>query len=65
MPVVYDKNSDCSENKIMKKLSSWLKEQKITEVEAVIADFTGIARGKIMPSSKLLRKKAYVCRRIF
>lgn len=41
----------------MKKLSSWLKEHKITEVEAVIADFTGIARGKIMPSSKFIAEK--------
>lgn len=41
----------------MKKLSSWLKEQKITEVEAVFADFTGIARGKIMPSSKFIAEK--------
>ena len=41
----------------MKKLSSWLKEQKITEIEAVIADFTGIARGKIMPSSKFIAEK--------
>ncbi|WP_067519926.1 glutamine synthetase family protein [Endozoicomonas ascidiicola] len=41
----------------MKKLASWLKEQKITEVEAVISDFTGIARGKIMPSNKFLAEK--------
>ncbi len=42
---------------IMKKLASWLKEQKITEVEAVISDFTGIARGKIMPSNKFIAEK--------
>ncbi|WP_066015210.1 glutamine synthetase family protein [Endozoicomonas atrinae] len=41
----------------MKKLASWLKEQKITEVEAVISDFTGIARGKIMPSNKFIAEK--------
>lgn len=41
----------------MKKLASWLKEQRITEVEAVISDFTGIARGKIMPSSKFIAEK--------
>lgn len=38
----------------MKKLATWLKEHQITEVEAVISDFTGIARGKIMPSNKFL-----------
>ncbi|MGB1270940.1 MAG: glutamine synthetase family protein [Endozoicomonas sp.] len=41
----------------MKKVTSWLKDNKITEVEAVIADFTGIARGKIMPSSKFIAEK--------
>ncbi|WP_422449299.1 glutamine synthetase family protein [Endozoicomonas sp. ALB091] len=41
----------------MKKLASWLKAQRITEVEAVISDFTGIARGKIMPSSKFIAEK--------
>ncbi|USE35067.1 glutamine synthetase family protein [Endozoicomonas sp. SCSIO W0465] len=41
----------------MKKLASWLKERKITEVEAVISDFTGIARGKIMPSNKFIAEK--------
>ena len=28
-------------------LTSWLKERKITEVECLISDLTGIARGKI------------------
>ena len=28
-------------------LSSWLKERKITEVECLVSDLTGIARGKI------------------
>ncbi|MGB0360090.1 MAG: glutamine synthetase family protein [Endozoicomonas sp.] len=41
----------------MKKLTSWLNEQKITEVEAVISDFNGIARGKIMPSNKFIAEK--------
>ena len=31
-------------------LSGWLKERKITEVECMIADLTGIARGKIAPT---------------
>ncbi len=41
----------------MKKLSAWLKENKITEVECVITDFTGIARGKIMPCNKFIDEK--------
>ncbi|AGI26615.1 glutamine synthetase family protein [Pseudomonas sp. MT3] len=38
-------------------LSSWLKERKITEVECMIADLTGIARGKIAPTAKFLNEK--------
>ncbi len=33
-------------------LSEWLRENRITEVECVIPDFTGIARGKIVPREK-------------
>ena len=32
-------------------LTSWLKERKITEVECLISDLTGIARGKISPTT--------------
>ena len=38
-------------------LSSWLKERKITEVECLISDRTGIARGKISPTNKFLDEK--------
>ncbi|MBV1776377.1 glutamine synthetase family protein [Burkholderiaceae bacterium DAT-1] len=31
---------------------NWLQEHRITEVECVTADFTGIARGKIVPKEK-------------
>ena len=41
----------------MKKLKDWFQEQKITEVECIIPDLTGIARGKIMPADKLLRNE--------
>ena len=33
-------------------LSEWLLENKIDEVEAVVADMAGVARGKYMPSRK-------------
>ncbi|MGM0638815.1 MAG: hypothetical protein ACQET4_11090, partial [Pseudomonadota bacterium] len=36
----------------MKDLESWLKERRITEVECLVTDITGIARGKITPVSK-------------
>ncbi|AXK39234.1 glutamine synthetase family protein [Crenobacter cavernae] len=36
----------------MSVLSEWLREHRITEVECVIPDFTGIARGKIVPREK-------------
>ncbi|WP_172150661.1 MULTISPECIES: glutamine synthetase family protein [Pseudomonas] len=38
-------------------LSSWLKERKITEVECLISDLTGIARGKISPTNKFLDER--------
>ncbi|QHA82031.1 glutamine synthetase [Pseudomonas mediterranea] len=38
----------------IEKLSRWLKESKITEVECLIPDMTGIARGKIAPTDKFL-----------
>ncbi len=50
-------------------LYTWLKEHRITEVECVISDLTGIARGKIAPTAKFLHErgmrlpKACCCRR--
>ncbi|WP_445005621.1 glutamine synthetase family protein [Halomonas mongoliensis] len=41
----------------MKDLESWLKERRITEVECLVADITGIARGKIAPVSKFVAEK--------
>lgn len=41
----------------MKKLTAYLKEHKITEVECVICDMTGIARGKIAPVDKFIAEQ--------
>ncbi|MGS0676968.1 glutamine synthetase family protein [Shewanella sp. 0m-4] len=41
----------------MKKLVNYLKEHKITEVECVVCDMTGIARGKIAPVAKFIDEK--------
>jgi len=38
-------------------LTGWLKERKITEVECLISDLTGIARGKISPTNKFLDER--------
>ena len=38
-------------------LYTWLKEHRITEVECVISDLTGIARGKIAPTAKFLHER--------
>jgi glutamine synthetase len=35
-------------------LKEWIKERRITEVELLIPDMAGIARGKILPTSKFL-----------
>src|SRR5690606_34269760 len=38
-------------------LTDWLKEHEITEVECLISDLTGIARGKIAQNSKFIAEK--------
>lgn len=39
----------------MEKLEQFIREHQITEVECLIPDMSGIARGKILPASKFLR----------
>jgi glutamine synthetase len=41
----------------MKKLTKWLEDNKITEIECIMPDQTGIARGKIMPTDKFIAEK--------
>ncbi|HET6520320.1 MAG TPA: hypothetical protein VFG47_10985, partial [Geminicoccaceae bacterium] len=36
-------------------LTRWLKERRVTEVECLVADLNGIARGKILPAPKFIR----------
>ncbi|NQW11839.1 MAG: glutamine synthetase [Alphaproteobacteria bacterium] len=36
-------------------LKSWIEERRITEVECLVSDLSGIARGKILPAQKFLR----------
>ena len=38
-------------------MNEWLQRYRITEVECLIPDLTGIACGKIMPADKFLRKE--------
>jgi len=44
-------------NTPLDQLSSWLKQHRITEVECIVSDLTGIARGKISPTNKFLDEK--------
>ena len=39
----------------MDKLEEFIRQHKITEVECLVPDMSGIARGKIIPAEKLLR----------
>ncbi len=39
----------------MDKLEQFIREHKITEVECLVPDMSGVARGKILPADKLLR----------
>ena len=34
--------------------AEWLKEHRVGEVECLVADMAGIARGKILPTNKFL-----------
>ncbi len=36
-------------------LESWIKERRITEVECMVSDLSGIPRGKILPAGKFLK----------
>ena len=38
-------------------MDKWLNERRITEVECLVPDMSGIARGKILPSSKFVRSQ--------
>lgn len=40
----------------MEWLKGWMKQHAITEVECLLPDFTGNARGKILPASKFLKE---------
>ncbi|HEX6144636.1 MAG TPA: glutamine synthetase family protein [Geminicoccaceae bacterium] len=39
----------------MSDMESWLRERRVTEVECLVADLNGIARGKILPATKFVR----------
>jgi glutamine synthetase len=39
----------------MKQIEEWLSERKIDEVECLVPDMAGIARGKILPASKFIK----------
>ena len=41
----------------MDTIKAWINQNKITEVECLTPDMTGIARGKIIPASKFLAEK--------
>src|SRR3954452_22338595 len=43
---------------------SWLREHHVTEVECIVADINGIARGKILPGEKFLRSLDDECPRL-
>ena len=39
----------------MRQLEDWLTERKIEEVECLVPDMSGIARGKILPAKKFIQ----------
>ena len=39
----------------MDKIRDWLRENRITEVECLVPDMTGKARGKFIPADKFIK----------
>jgi glutamine synthetase len=62
LPGVYKTNNEVFMNAPFDQLFTWLKDHKITEVECVVSDLTGIARGKIAPTSSCM-SAVCACRR--
>ncbi len=54
---LYKTNNEVFMNAPFDQLFTWLKDHKITEVECVVSDLTGIARGKIAPTNKFLHER--------
>ncbi len=44
-------------------IKQFFRDHGISEVEAIIPDMAGIARGKIMPAEKFAEMRACACRR--
>ena len=42
----------------MKEIKDWLKENRITEVECLVPDMTGKARGKFIPANKFIKEES-------
>ena len=40
-------------------LEQWLNEHRVTEVECLVPDFTGVARGKILPREKFTEDRGH------
>ena len=40
--------------KSVEELVKWLKDRRVTEVECMVSDMAGIARGKIIPTRKFI-----------
>jgi glutamine synthetase len=51
------------ENFTFSDLEQWLNERRVTEVECLVPDLTGVARGKILPRASSPKTVACACRR--
>lgn len=47
----------------METIRKWIEENRITEVECLIPDITGNARGKIMPAKKIPSRRGHASSR--
>src|SRR5271155_3975931 len=59
LPGVRQRSAQLSRGRLMSRqdvdqFAEWLKEHRVGEVECLVSDMAGIARGKILPTNKFL-----------
>ena len=57
MNSIPNRSSNSSSSETMKKITQWLNENNIKQVQCLISDHTGVARGKVLPVDKFISEQ--------
>jgi len=57
MNSIPNKSSKNSKSETMNKITKWLQENDVKQVQCLIADHTGVARGKVLPVDKFISEQ--------